>query len=205
LGFERRAIATAETWLVALCGVIGALVFVVFYAGVAGLPAALARLPFPGWPVGMIFLGTGGGLALAAIILAVLSARKQKAAATSDASSGARGGYDDYDDGGYGANPDGESVYMPAAGSWDDDEQGGWDGDAYDDAASAYGPAQSGGRYGAPGRSSYRAPNPPNRRGLLSGQYGGDDDGYDDEDDGPPQRRGGAPGKSSPGGSRYRR
>jgi hypothetical protein len=210
LGFERRAIATAETWLVALCGVIGALVFVVFYAGVAGLPSALARLPFPGWPVGMVFLGTGGGLALAAIILAVLSARKQKAgpvAATSGASTGGRDGYDDYDDDGYGANPDGESAYMPAAGGWDD-EQGGWgESDYDDDSASVYGPAQSGGRYGAPGRSSYRAPNPPNRRGgLLSGQYGGDDDGYDDEDgDGPPQRRGGAPGKSSPGGSRYRR
>lgn len=205
LGFERRAIATAETWLVALCGVIGALVFVVFYAGVAGLPSALAHLPFPGWSAPMVFLGTGVGLALSAIILGVLSARKQKAApvaATGGASTGAHDGYDEYDDG-YGAIPDGESAYMPAAGGWDDDEQGGWGEGDYDDAASAYGPAQSA-RYGAPGRSSYQAPN--RRGGLLSGQYGGDDDGYDDEDDdGPPQRRGGAPGKSSPGGSRYRR
>ena len=204
LGFERRAIAAAETWLVALCGVIGALVFVVFYAGLPSrLPSALARLPFPGLPVGMIFLGTGGGMAIAAIIFALLLARRQRAASTTSATAaGAQGDYDDdYD--GYGANPDGESAYMPAADGWDDDEQGGWGEGDYDDAASAYGPAQSG-RYGAPGRSRSRAPN--RRGGLLGGQYGGDDDGYDDEDDGgPPQRRGGAPGRSSPGGSRYRR
>jgi hypothetical protein len=204
LGFERRAIATAETWLVALCGVVGAGLFVVFYAGVAGLPATLARLPFPGWPVGMVFLGTGAGLALSAIILAALSARRQQTPAVNVgvASTGALGGYDE-DDGGYGAGIEGESAYMPASGGWDDDERGGYDEDDEDDAASAYGPAASGRYGGAPGRSSYRAPN--RRGGLLSGQRGGN--GYDDDedDDGPPQRRGGAPGKSSPGGSRYRR
>lgn len=201
LGFERRAIATAETWLVALCGVIGALLFTIFYAGVAGLPSALARLPFPGWPVGMVLVGAGAALVLSAIILAVLMARRQRATpATGSASAGAQGGFDeDYD--GYGGNFEGESAYMPAAG-WDDDEQGGWDEGGYDDGASMYGPAQSGRSGGAPSGSSYRAPN--RRGGLLSGQRGGDD--YDDEDDGgPPQRRGGAPGRSSPGGSRYRR
>ena len=202
LGFERRAIATAETWLVALCGVVGAGLFVVFYAGVAGLPSALARLPFPGWPIGMVFLGTGAGLALSAIILAVLSARKQRAPAT--VSAGAQSGYDeDYD--GYGAGVEGESAYLPTNSGWDDDEQGGWGDGDYDDAASAYGPAASGRYGGAPGRSSYRAPNAPNQRGgLLSGQRGGDYD-DDEDDDGPPRRHGGAPGRSSPGGSRYRR
>jgi hypothetical protein len=149
----------------------------------------------------MVLVGAGAALVLSALILAVLMARRQRATpATGSASAGAPGGFDeDYD--GYGGNFESESAYMPAAG-WDDDEQGGWDEGGYDDGASMYGPAQSGRYGGAPGGSSYRAPN--RRGGLLSGQRGGDD--YDDEDDGgPPQRRGGAPGRSSPGGSRYRR
>lgn len=197
-GFERRALGAAETWLVALAGILGAALFTIFYAGIGGinrLPSALSRLPFPGWPIGMVFLGTGAGVIVSAIILIVLMARKQRRVTTpsENTSAGDFAGYD----GGF----DGESAYMPAADGWDDG-QGGWDDDGYgsggygdDESASMYGPAQSG-RYGggggAAGRSSYRAPT--RRGGLLSGPHNGDDD-----DGGSSRRRGG-----SRGGSRNR-
>ncbi len=82
-GFERRAIGSAETWLVAFCGTIGAVLFTVFYVGVdgvPGLPAALTRLPFRGWPVGLVLFGAGLCLALSAIVFIMLMARKQPAA-----------------------------------------------------------------------------------------------------------------------------
>ena len=189
MGYERRSIAAAEMWLVALSGVIGAVLFTVFYAGVSGvsqLPSSVSRLPFPGFPVAMVMLGTGISLVAAAVIFIVLLARRQRARAAS----ARRAADGDYDDGGYDDGYDGESAYMPAAGGgWDDDEQGGW-GDEYDDdeSLSTYGPAQDD-RYGggAPGRSSYRAPN--RGGGLLSRQNANDDD-----DNSP--RRGGAPGGS---------
>jgi hypothetical protein len=192
-GFERRAIASAETWLVAHAGVVGAVLFTVFYAGVAGipgLPSALARLPFPGWPVGMVMLGTGIVLVVSAIIFVALLARKQRAAKAS------AGGASADDFGGWGDEGyEGESAYMPAADGWDGDGESaympaadGWDDGYEDDAPSAYGPAQrgrSGGGGAAPGRSSSRAPN--RGGGLLSRQFDSDDD------DGSP-RRGGSPG-----------
>ncbi|MGE5335287.1 MAG: hypothetical protein ACM3N4_11345, partial [Nitrososphaerota archaeon] len=193
-GFERRAIAAAQTWVSALCGVVGALLFSVFYAGSAGggnVSAVLAHLPFPGLPVGMLLLGTGAGLALSAGVFIALLARKQRVAAVKSADAGNDKDFDGFDDD-YDANLAGESAYMPAADGWDDGGQGGgmgWDDEGYnDDALSAYGPAQ-GGRYdgGAAGRSSFRAPN--RRGGLLSGGLGSN--GGDDEDDGLPPRRGG--------------
>jgi len=189
MGYERRSIASAETWLVALSGIVGAVLFTLFYAGVSGvrqLPSSASKLPFPGLPVALVILGTGVSLVLAAVIFIVLLARRQRARAAS-ARSVADSEYDDGYDSGY----DGESAYMPAAdGGWDDDEQGGW-GDEYDDESlSSYGPAQND-RYGggAPGRSSYRAPN--RGGGLLSRQNANNDD---DDDSSP--RRGGAPGGS---------
>ena len=210
-GFERRAIAAAETWVSALCGVVGALLFSVFYAGSAGggkVSAVLSRLPFPGLPVGMLLLGTGIGLALSAGVFIGLLARKQRVASVKSADAGDHNDFGGFDDE-YDANPNlaGESAYMPVADGWDDDGQGGgmgWDDDGYDDdALSAYGPAQ-GGRYGggAAGRSSYRAPN--RRGGLLSGGLS-NNSGDDEDDDGLPPRRGGSPGRSSPGGSRFGR
>ncbi|HET8908267.1 MAG TPA: hypothetical protein VFN11_15025 [Ktedonobacterales bacterium] len=200
-GFERRAIGSAETWLVALCGVVGALLFTLFYAGVAGLgnvPSAVARLPFPGWPVGMVLLGAGVSLVVAGVLFAVLSARKQSAEATSAGASA--GNFHDYDED-YDAPGDGSaymSAAMPAADGWDDDQRGdqrgGWDDDGYDDAPPAYGSAQ-GGRFGggyggaAAGRSGSRTPN--RRGGLLSGNAGGN---AEDADDDSPWRRGGSPG-----------
>ncbi|HEU5368244.1 MAG TPA: hypothetical protein VFU69_07260 [Ktedonobacterales bacterium] len=213
-GFERRAIASAETWLCALSGVVGAGLFAVFYAGTGGLPAVLAHLPFPGWPVGMVLLGMGGGLVVSAGVFIGLLLRKPRAAASASSETdddpgdfgnfGDSGG--DYDgESAYmpAAGFDGESAYMPAANGWDDDGRDGgmgWDDGGYaDDALSAYGPAQTG-RYGSgtADRSNFGAPS--RRGGLLSR---GDDD-NDDDDDLPP-RRGGAPGRSSPGGSRFRR
>lgn len=195
-GFERRAIASAETWLVALFGVVGAVLFTVFYAGVAGipgLPSALARLPFPGWPVGMVMLGTGIVLVVSAIIFVILLARKQRAAKASSGSA-SDGDFGGWGDEGY----DGESAYMPAAGGWDGESESaympaadGWDDDGYEDEApSEYRPAQRGrpaGGGGAPGRSSSRAPN--RGGGLLSRQFGGDDD------DGSPGRGGSSGGR----------
>jgi hypothetical protein len=195
-GFERRAIASTEAWLVALAGVVGAGVFTIFYAGVAGipgLPSALTRLPFPGWPVGMVLLGTGIVLVVSAIIFVVLLARKQRVANASSKRAAADD-FGDWDD----ENYPGESAYLPAADGWGDESAylpatNGWD-DEYDDAPSEYGPSQrgrsDGGRSdgGAAGRSSFRAPNPGG--GLLSRKFDGDDE----------PRRGG-----SPGGSRNRR
>lgn len=192
-GTERRAIASAETWLVALCGVVGAVLFTVFYAGIDGIsqiPAALTRLPFHGWPIGMVLLGMGLALVLSAVIYIVLFTRKQRVATSTESAAGSAAG------GVFGDDYDGESAYIPAADGWDDDEQGGWDEAGYDDESpSMHGPAQ-GGRYGsgAAGRSSYRSSN--RRGGLLSGRPTASDD---DDDDAPPRRGG------SPGGSRYRR
>jgi hypothetical protein len=121
----------------------------------------------------MVLLGAGICLALSAIVFIVLMARKQPAA-TTYADGASAGDYGDFD---------GESAYMPAADDWDDDEQGGWGDEGYDDdSPSAYGPAQ-GGRSGgaAPNRSSSRAPT--RGGGLLSRKN--DDD--------------------SPSGSRFRR
>jgi MFS family permease len=190
-GFERRAIASAEAWLVALAGVVGAGLFTVFYAGVAGipgLPSALARLPFPGWPVGIVMLGTGIVLVVSAIIFVVLLARKQRAAKASSRSA-ADGDFDGWGDEGY----EGESAYLPAADGWDGESAympaaDGWDDGYEDDAPSEYGPAQRGRPGGgAPGRSSSRAPN--RGGGLLSRQFGGDDD------DGSPGRGGSSGGR----------
>jgi hypothetical protein len=175
IGYERRAIASTEIWLVALAGVVGAGLFTIFYAGSAGipgLPAALAQLPFPGWHVGVVLLGTGIGLVLSAVIFGVLLARKQRAAKAS-ARAASEGDFGDWDDEGY----DGESAYLPAAGGWDGESAympaaDGWD-DYDDESPSTDGPAprgRSGG--GAPGRSSYRAPN--RGGGLLSRQNDGD-------------------------------
>lgn len=194
IGTERRALSAAETWLVAFSGVVGAGLFTVFHAGVDGLswlPSALTRLPFHGWPVELVFLGTGAGLVLVAVVCIVLIARKQRAVAVADeaALGGAfAGGYDDNYD-----QFDNESAYMPAADGWDDGQQGGWDDqDDYDDGdLSTHGPAQSGRYGGAPGRSSFGTPN--RRGGLLSRNT-------DDDDDTPPRRGG-----FSPGGSRFRR
>ncbi len=68
-GVERRAIGDAEAWLNALAGVVGALLFAVFYAGVSAIPHghALAKLPIKGLPIGELFLLTGVGLALVAL------------------------------------------------------------------------------------------------------------------------------------------
>lgn len=203
-GIERRAIASAEIWLTALCGVVGAGAFTIFYAGLSGTPAALAGLPFYGWPVGMVLLGAGVGMVLSVVAFVVLSARKQRAKRLSarDVADDDDYGYDgDFGDESAYMPAAGESAYMPVADDWGDDDQGGWGDDDYGDDPSVYGPAQRG-RFsgGAPGRSSFRAPNR-GGGGLLSRQRSNEDD--DDGDDLPP-RRGGSPGRSSPGGSRYR-
>lgn len=175
-GFERRAIASAETWIVALAGVVGALLFTLFYAGIAGvpgIPSALARLPFPGLPAGMVMFGTGVALILSVVIFVVLQARKQRAAKASSRGD-AVGDFGDWDDEGY----DGESAYMPAADGWDGESAympaaAGWDDEGEDDESpSTYGPAPRRRGGSLPGRSGSRAPN--RGGGLLSRQNDGD-------------------------------
>jgi hypothetical protein len=126
-GVERRAIAAAEQWLAAFCGVVGAAGFTVLFedtfAGHYRLAAAL-----PGWPVDVLLSLMGIGLVITGVLLAVVpgwaSRRKARKGAKGKGKGKGKGkekaaqeGADDR------ANWDeGASGYYPAAdGGWDDD------------------------------------------------------------------------------------
>jgi hypothetical protein len=150
-GLERRAMAAAESMVVALCALVGALIFYLFRQGFtfprsgsrgAGIPFRLQ--PFT---VAEIFLGVGLGLVVAGIVFAVLlntggvldrmRARRARARAARGRR-GARGRGPDLD---YDEDEDEGSGYYPAAdGGWDegDEEEAGggrWDAepDEYED------------------------------------------------------------------------
>ncbi len=122
-GVERRAIAAAEQWLAALCGVVGAAGFTALFedtfAGHHRLGAAI-----PGWPIDVLLSLMGFGLAVAGVLLAVVpglaskqkARRKAKGKGKGKAKGKGRAG--DLDDAGW----DDASGYFPAAGDdWDDE------------------------------------------------------------------------------------
>jgi hypothetical protein len=137
-GIERRALAAAESWLTALCGVAGALFFALFYGGTTGL-GPLSALPLKGWSLGVLLPGAGASLILAGIVFGLMgggsdSEDEDDIESEEPAASTRRGRVPQGD-----AADDGGSAYMPAMG------RGGWDDEAgYTDeryAASRNGPA----------------------------------------------------------------
>lgn len=176
-GIEQRALAASEAWLAALCGVIGALAFTAFYVGV---PRSLLG----GWPVGELFLLTGGGLALGGIVLGVLMSRKPTATSAAAEAAGDGTGVGALDAGDLaldGEDGDDESGYLPSAG-----RTGSWTGE-YNAAEDDYGAS-----YGYQGRGY----GPAARGGAYDDEYEDDGDDADDYDE-PPSRRGQPPGRSS--------
>jgi len=184
-GVERRAIGDAEAWLSALAGVLGALLFAVFYAGASAIPHlhALAKLPFKGLPIGELMLLTGAGLALVALFsLASPLVWRDKPAADEaadealSAATNARlpGQLPSQTNARLGATRSGlGAAAAPGGGLWDgagdSAELDAVGGDDWDDAGdpSTY-------------QSSYGA-----AYGAESGEY----DQYDDQEDEPPTRR----------------
>jgi hypothetical protein len=177
---ERRAITAAEVWIIALCGVVGALLFAVFYGGTAGL-GPLSSLPFAGWPLAVLLLGAGLSLALTGIIFGILSG-------------GAESEIEEAED------------YMPSTGRGRAPRDEEW-GDEADEDASAYMPS-AGGR-GWDDESGYTGQRyPPSRNSPSASSYrnapANDYDGDDEPDDPRPARRssGLAPRRPSSGGGR---
>ena len=79
-GVERRAATAGEAEITALASLLGAIFFTAAFAGTTQLTGslhALAKLPFPGWPIGLVYFGTGAALALTAITL-MFFPRKRK-------------------------------------------------------------------------------------------------------------------------------
>ena len=148
-GIEQRALAASEGWVSALCGIVGALAFTAFYAGVPGTPLS-------GWPISELFLGIGGGLALSAVIFTVLMTRKPKVAAAASAAADSASELA-ADDSGDADDMDGEeSDYLPAPGRGDawDESRAGWTGEydaGQDDYAASYGYQRTG--YGPAARA----------------------------------------------------
>ncbi|MGZ3675917.1 MAG: hypothetical protein ACXVCO_16550 [Ktedonobacterales bacterium] len=166
---ERRALAAAENWAGAFCGLAGTLILMAFYEG-SYLSASGPNLTLhlPNWPIASLISLLGAGLVAAAILTIVamslnFSLPKRKTGKDEKASSGTKGRVP----GSLPAMDNGDaSDYLPAL----DGESDEWDdGDGWDDA-------------GGDGT------------GYRSAQYpatGYDDAyGYDDYevDDGPPAR-----------------
>jgi hypothetical protein len=185
-GRQRLAIATGEELVTSFCGLLGAPLFGLFYAGSA-LARPFARLArfFPGWPIVELLLGTGAGLIAAAVIAAVLLVRKPGGKARKRGQAG-RGGakrgrlpalgeeYGGWDDG---ASREWQSL-DDASGEWDAADYHSDYGDDYGDSRqsrsmtghgpatgydSTYGPAT--GEYDDYGNTGYRqrAPRRPRR------------------------------------------
>jgi hypothetical protein len=138
---ERRAITAAESWIIALCGVVGALLFAFFYGGSAGL-GPLAALPFAGWPLAVLLPGAGLSLALTGLVFGILSGgaesdiEEDEDDAPSASTSRGRAPRDEE----WGDEAD-ASAYMPSAGGRDWDDQSDYTGQRY--APSRNGPAAS--------------------------------------------------------------
>ncbi|HLZ22389.1 MAG TPA: hypothetical protein VKQ30_09725 [Ktedonobacterales bacterium] len=178
-GIERRALAAAESAVVALCAVLGTLAVAALY-GDAVLPVHLP-ISLAGWSAADLMFVAGVGLVAATVVFAVLLSFRSRAAAKR-ANAPAAGAFlpalDDED----------ESDYAPMTGehdAWAESDARDWTGmspAADDDYAASYGSQGTG--YG-----------PATRR--PRGNYANDDDyeemseGYDDFDDDLPGRRGG--------------
>ncbi len=178
---ERRAITAAEGWIIALCGVFGALIFALFYGGTADL-GPLATLPFAGWPLSVLLPGAGLSLALTGIVFGFLS-----------------GGTESEDEADETDEADAPSASSGRRRAPRDDE---WSDEAEDD-GSAYIPSARGrGWDDEPDYDDRRNASP--RKGLSSHRNAPANDYYDDDepDDPPPPRRssGLAPRRPSSGG-----
>ena len=162
-GLARRAMAAAESTIVALCGLVGALIFYLFRQGLIlprlgarGAGPSLTRLqPFT---VAQIFLGVGIGLVVGGIVFAVLlntggvldrMHARRAARRAAKGRSGARGRIP-----GRGFEEDEESDssgYYPAAGGvWDEGDE-----EDRDDEPDEYEDSRYARSYGAESRASW--------------------------------------------------
>jgi hypothetical protein len=201
-GVERRAVAAAESMVAALCGMLGAGVFVLFHRGYAivqhGAGGAAKRIVLlDSYPPAEIILLAGVGLVLVGVItigtlyfggLLMDKVRERRAMGAGKRRRGAPAGpLDELPDEG---DDEGDSrTYAAARGRWEDDD--GWDGEDWegqdwdgepDDQDARDEPEYGDSQYGP----SYAADE-------------GWDDESDDEDWDPPQRGGRAGPRMPPG------
>ena len=180
-GIERRAVTAAETFVVALCAVLGTLVFTALFDG-AELPIHVPA-SLTGWSASGLIFSAGVGLIAAAVVFALLLSIRPKGAAAhpalADSSTGVRlPALDDED------VADDED-YPPATGEHD-----AWDeSDARDDYADSYGYRGTG--YGP-------AAKPARGAAYDDNDYEDTGNDYDDEYDDPPSRRRGSPARRPP-------
>jgi hypothetical protein len=121
-GRARRALTAGESFVTALCGVVGIGLFLFFYLGPAAIPrpilALMSSIPFPPqwWSLEEVLLGTGGVMIVASLIFAPLllvagsGAIRKKGTGVSPLTTrtSAIGAFD-------------ESASYPAADGWDDE------------------------------------------------------------------------------------
>src|SRR5258708_7422487 len=160
-GMERRALVAGEGWVVALCGLVGALAFAIFLGGSNGL-----RLPIKvtQWSVTDLFALAGIALALAGVLCGtVLSSNTMPRVKGKKRGKGKNGkgakGKKAGDSSGKSRSPgrlpaldgdEGDSGYLPATGeheAWEGDDQ--WGGDQ-DEFAASYGYGNTGYHDGVP-------------------------------------------------------
>lgn len=181
-GIERRAVTAAESFVVALCAVLGTLIFVAIFDGAAlpiHVPASLT-----GWSASGLIFSAGAGLIAATVVFALLlilmPKRAAQRAARAELGTSARlPALDDEDD----ADTD-DDDYPPATGehdAWAESNARGDFADSYGYRETSYGPAASRAR----------------GRAYDDDDYEGAGDGYDDYDD-PPSERRGAPARRPP-------
>lgn len=157
---ERRALAAAENWAYAFCGVAGTLILVAFYEGAYISTGPNLKLHLPTWHIAPLISMLGFGLVAVAILSIVLmsfniSLPKPRIGKTGKSSSGTKGRVP----GSLPSADDDASDYLPALGGddeWDDEGSG-----EYDDYDGT---------------------------GYHSAQYPAADDDYDDDYDSPRSR-----------------
>jgi hypothetical protein len=165
-GLARRAMAAAESTILALCGLAGAVIFYLFRQGLTfprlgagGAAPSLTRLqPFT---VAQIFLGVGSGLVVGGVIFAVLlntggvldrMHARRAARRAAKGRSGARGrirgrGFEEDDE-----DDDGSGYYPAAGGAWDEEDG---DGGQWDDEPNEYEDSRYARSYGAQSRANW--------------------------------------------------
>jgi hypothetical protein len=173
-GIERRALAAGEGWVVALCGLVGALAFAIFLGGSNGLHLPIKVTQ---WSVTDLLALAGIALALAGVLCGtVLSSNtmprvKGKKRGKGKNGNGAKGkngnrakGKKAGDSSGKSRSPgrlpaldgdEGDSDYLPATGeheAWEGDDQ--WGGDQ-DEFAASYGYGNTGYHDGVPADDGY--------------------------------------------------
>jgi hypothetical protein len=124
-GRARRALTAGESFVTALCGVVGIGLFLFIYLGPAAIPrsmlALMSSIPFPPqwWSLEEVLLGTGAVMIMASLIFAALLLvagsgairKKGTGVAPLTTRTSAIGAFD-------------ASASYPAADGWDDDETG---------------------------------------------------------------------------------